>query len=173
MRPAYSHAGAGFYKSGTTLMSDDRLLPDRIDRESGLVADAPGIDLYAAGVAVEDERHRHECLQSVVLGAAAGRDIRLAAGNANREIQDILDHLRRESWTIVDDDDPVRAYADGDLGRDPGFLTAVESVVDQLLHHHERPIGGRMSGLRRQLFRAGEVEQAAGTEGRAVQLRHS
>src|SRR5512144_87175 len=100
MRPPYSHAGAGFYKSTTTLVSDDRLLPDRIDREGDLVADASRIDLHAAGVTVEYERHRHKCLQSVALGAAAGRDIRLAAGNANREIQDILDHLRREPWTI-------------------------------------------------------------------------
>ena len=40
MRPAYSYAGAGFYKSSTMLVSDDRLLPLAGETEAEQIADA-------------------------------------------------------------------------------------------------------------------------------------
>ena len=164
MRPAHRHRGAGFYKSLVLLLADDRLLADRIDGKGDLVTHAAGVDLDPAALAVEDERHRHQRLQRVALRAAVGRDVRLAGTDADAEVENVLDHLRRQPGAVVGDGDPVLVDADGDLRRGPGFLAGVEPVVDQLLEDDERPVLGLVPGLRDQLLAAAEIEQPAGAE---------
>ena len=86
---------------------DLRCLPDRIDREVDTVLNAIGADIDPANVPVQYEWHGDDRLERVSLGAAVGRDIRLPARYANREVEDAVDRRYRNSWTVVDDRDPV------------------------------------------------------------------
>jgi hypothetical protein len=170
MRPAHRHACAAFYISVAALVSDDRLLADRIDGKGDCVAHATGIDLDPAGLAVENERHRHQRIQCVALGTAVGRDIGFAGTDADAEIENILDHLRRQAGAVVADSDPVFIDADGDRGCDPCLLAGVERVVDQLLEDDERPVVWLVTGLRDQFLAAAEIEQTARLKGGSLQM---
>jgi hypothetical protein len=93
----HRYRGAGSYKSVAALVSDDRLLADRIDGKGDLMTDAAGVDLDRAALAVEDERHRHQRLQGIALRAAVGRDVGLAARYSHREVEHAFDDLRQQS----------------------------------------------------------------------------
>ena len=152
-------------------MVDHRLLPERVDRELDLVAETAGADLDPAGRAIEDERHRQDGLERIALGAAVRRHVRLAAGDAAREVEDVRDRLRRHAGAVVDHRDRARLDLDHDLRGDARLLTGVERIVDQLLEHDQRPRVRLMPGLCHQLLATAELEQPARAERRALQGR--
>ena len=88
--------------------------------------------------------------------------------------------LRNAGAVVLDDDarwlffvafsSPGGRNGDIDDRRDPGFLTGVDAVIDQFFDDDPQPIERRMPGLRDQLLLTGELHQARGGEGHALDL---
>jgi hypothetical protein len=116
-------------------MADHRLLPERVDRELDPVAETVSTDLDPPGLAVEDERHRQDRLECIALGAAVRCHVRLAAGDAAREVEDVGDGVQRHAGAVVDHRDRAGLDLHVDLRGDACLLTGIERVVDQLLDH--------------------------------------
>jgi hypothetical protein len=153
--------------------ADHRCLPERVDRELDLVAETAGADLDAAGIAVEDKRHRQDRLERITLGTAVRCHVGLSARDSVRKVQDVGDRVRRHAGTIVDHRNRARLDLHHDLGRDARLFTGVKRVVEQLLENHQRPRVRLMPGLRHQLLATAELEQPAGAERRALQSLES
>jgi hypothetical protein len=153
-------------------MADHRRLPERVDRELDLVAETAGADLDAAGHAIEGEWHRQDGFERIALGAAVRRHVRLAAGDAAGEVEDVRDRRRWHAGAVVNYRDCARLDPHHDLRGDARLFTAVERVIEQLLEHDQRPSFRLMPGLCHQLLAAAELDQAARAERRALQGRH-
>jgi hypothetical protein len=149
---------------------DHRLLADGIDGEDDLVTNAVRFDLDRAGLAVQDEWHRHQRLDGVTLRAAAGRDVGFTRTDTDAEIEDVADDVGRQAGAVVGDGDSRLVDTDGDLRHGAGFLAGVERVVDQLLQDDQRPVTGLVTGLRDQLLATAEIEQPARLKGGSRQM---
>jgi hypothetical protein len=152
-------------------MSDNRRLPERVDRELDLVAKTAGADLDAPGLAIEDERHRQDGFERIALRAAVRCHVRLATGDAAREVEDVRDRLRRYARAIVDHRDRARLDLRQDFRGDARLFTGVERIVEQLLEHDQRPRVRLMPGLCHQLLATAELEEPARAERRTLQDR--
>src|SRR3982751_5828064 len=99
---------------------------------------------------------------------AAGRaDVGLAAGDPDREGEDVGDHVGGDARAVVGDPDRAVADIDLDTRGDAGLLAGVEAVVDQLLDGDLRPLLRPVADLAGELARGGEIQQARGVEGLA------
>ena len=127
--------------------------------------DAQAFDLDPTGVAVEYERHNHDGLQGVALGAAGRPGIGFAARDADGEVEDVPDHVARDTGAVVPHLDHVLSDRHLDPRCGLGLLGRVERVVDQLLDRDLRPHAGLVPDLCRQLTFGREVEQPGGGKG--------
>jgi hypothetical protein len=94
-------------------------LRDAVDADRDPVADAEALDLDQPGVAVERERHHDDGLERVALGAAGRADVGFAARDADREVEDALDHVAGDAGAVVPHLDQVLGDRDAHLGAVP------------------------------------------------------
>ena len=149
-------------------MVDGRLLSDAVDTDLDGVPDTQRFDHGPAAPAIEHERHGDEGLQRVALLTSGRTDIRLAGRNPDAEVEHVLDHVGGQAGTVVLDGDPALVDRDRDHRRDAGLLGGVDRVVEQFLQDHDRPRIAIVADLGDQLLLRGEIEETAGTKGRAL-----
>jgi hypothetical protein len=118
------------------------------------------LDHDPPGIAVERERHSDHRLQSIALRAAGRADISLAARYPDREVEDVLDHIGRNTGAVIDEADPGTVDLYLDPGGDADLLASIERVIDQLLGGHLRPLLGLVADLGGKLTLGGKVEKA-------------
>ena len=104
-RPEYGDARTGRDLGTGRGVTDNRLLPDLIDREQDAMLDATRLDpSLALALAAEHVGHRQDGLQRVALAATRRTDIRLAGRNPDVIVDDAGDGFGRNAGAIVLED---------------------------------------------------------------------